>query len=185
MIGLTIFSLVMLAVTRQLVESVSLTLKTSRLLEYARTARSVIESLDQDVRTAQTCTLYTSFTSRTAQAAGNYGDYLVLQQIADDGTVTRTVGYYTVPNGTSGSFSLYRHDSADGTLAAGQLPDASTSGTHRRFVGTLRLPTTPTGVRLFRNWNDRGVSIRGEFGAVSGQSPNALNLIQCTLATRS
>lgn len=186
LVSLTIFGLVMTAVTRQLIEGVSLTLKSSRLLEYARSSRFVLENMDHDVRAAQTIILYSEFNARsTPQTSGTYGNYLVLHQVNSSGTITRTIGYYAVPVGTTGTFSLHRHDSNDGVVAAGTLPATSTSGTHRRLIATLRQPTTPTGVKLFQNWNGRGVSVRGQFGTAEGKAASQLNLVQCTFATRS
>jgi len=181
LVALTIFGLVMTVVTRQLIESASVTLKTSRLLEYSRSGRNLIGYLGNDMRSAQTMTLYSEFNSRsTTMSAGSYGNYLVLHQVNASGTITRTVGYYAVANGSS--YILYRHDSADGVITAGTLPAAGTQGTHRVLVGTFKVPS---GTKLFRNWSDRGVSIRGQYGTATGAATSALNYIQCTLTTRS
>lgn len=183
MIALTIFGLVMTAVTRQMIESVSITLKTSRMLEYSRNGRNLMARLGSDLRTAQTTILYSEFNSRsTAITAGNYGNYLVLHQVNSSGAITRTVGYYAVANGSTGTFILYRHDSAAGHSTAGVLPVTGTSGSHPVVVGTFKVPS---GTKLFRNWSDRGISIRGQYGTTTGASTDALNYIQCTLTTRS
>jgi len=183
MIALTIFGLVMTAVTRQMIESVSITLKTSRMLEYSRNGRNLVARLGSDLRSAQTTVVYSEFNSRsTAITPGNYGNYLVLHQMNTSGTITRTIGYYAIANGNSGTCILYRHDSAAGDSSAGALPATGTSGTHLVLVGTFKVPT---GTKLFRNWSDRGISIRGQYGTATGASTDALNYIQCTLTTRS
>lgn len=183
MIALVIFGLVMTAVTRQMIESVSITLKTSRMLEYSRNGRVLIARLGSDLRSAQTTILYPEFDSRSAAVtAGNYGNYLVLHQVNTSGTITRTIGYYAVANGSSGTYILYRHDSAAGHSTAGALPGTNTSGTHPVVVGTFKVPT---GTKLFRNWSERGISLRGQYGTATGASTDSLNYIQCTLTTRS
>lgn len=183
LIALTIFGLVMTAVTRQLIESASVTLKTSRLLEYSRNGRNLVSRLGNDLRSAQTMTLYSEFNSRsTAITPGGYGNYLVLHQVNTSGTITRTIGYYAVASGSSGTYTLYRHDSAEGASTAGSLPNTSAQGSHPIMVGTFKVPS---GTKLFRNWSDRGVSIRGQYGTTTGASTSVLNYIQCTLTTRS
>lgn len=180
MVALTIFGLVMTAVTRQLVESASITLKTSRLLEYSRAGRNFIGRLGIDLRSAQSMTLYTSFTDRTVAGATGTGNYLVLHELNAAGTITRTTGYYAVANGSS--YKLYIHDSNTGSVAAGSLPATTTSGTHTLLLGTFKVPS---GAKLFTNWSNRGVSLRGQYGTAAGAADSSLNYIQCTLTTRS
>jgi hypothetical protein len=181
LLALTIFGLVMAGVTRQLIESATITLKTSRTLEYARSGRNFIAQLGADMRSAQSMTLYPAFNSRSAAVgAGDSGNYLVLHQINSSGTITRTVGYYAVANGAS--LVLYRHDSADGVITPGSLPAAGTQGTHRVLVGTFRVPS---GASLFTNWRSSGVSLRGQYGTAPGAAAGTLNYIQCTLTKRS
>lgn len=186
MIVIALFGLVMAAVTRQLVESGALALKSARLIEYSRNARNVIERMSSDVRTAQSIVIYPEFNDRTAPVAiGSYGNYLVLHMLNSSGAITRTIGYYAVADSAAGTLTLYRHDSADGGgLTPGNLPVASTSGTHRRVVRTLKIPSG-SGVKLFNNWDGFGVTLRGQFGAVDGQGTSRLDYIQCRLATRS
>jgi hypothetical protein len=183
LIALTIFGLLMAAVTRQLMESVTVTLQTSRMLEYSRNGRTLVGRLGSDLRTSQRMVMYSDFTSRSSTiSAGNYGDYLVLHHVNSSGTITRTIGYYAVANGSTGTYILYRHDSADGHSTAGNLPATGTQGTHLKIVGTFKVPS---GTKLFRNWSNRGISLRGQFGTATGASTSALNYIQCTLTTRS
>lgn len=183
LVALTVFGLVMLVVTQHLIECSWITLKTSRLLEYSRGGRVFIGQLGRDLADSQTMVMYPEFNDRaTAVSASSYGNYLVMHYVNSSGTITRTIGYYAVPNGSTGTHILYRHDSADGVLAAGTLPNASTSGTHDVVIGTFRLPAS---TKVFRNWNARGVSIRGQYGTVPGASIDSLNYIQCTLTTRS
>ena len=128
-------------------------------------------------------TFYAEFNDRSAAVGeGGYGNYVVFRQVDVTGNVTRTIGYYLQATGEAGTYSLYRHDSADGVLAPDTLPDAATAGTHRRLVRTVKLPPN---VKLFRNWRKRGLTLRGQFGTADGHAYKQLEYLQCSLTTRS
>jgi prepilin-type N-terminal cleavage/methylation domain-containing protein len=184
MVALTIFGLVMAAVTRQLIKGVELSLKTATMLEFAKNGRALIDRLNNDVANAQAMIIYSEFADSTSALNDGYGNYVVMHQINTSGTITRTVGYYLKANATGGTYSLYRHDSQDGAIAAGTLPDASTSGTHRVVVRTVRVPSG-TNVKLFRDWEGKGFTLRGQFGTPDGRGTGRLENVQCTLTSRS
>jgi prepilin-type N-terminal cleavage/methylation domain-containing protein len=182
-VAVGIFGVVMTAATRQLIEGIKLSAKTAQTLEFESSSRRLIDRLNQDVRSAELVTVLPGFDDRSSSVGdGNYGNYVVLHQVAGSGTVTRTIGYYLRSNGAAGTWALYRHDSEDGTLMPGELPDASTSGTHLRLVGTIRVPAD---VKLFRAWRNRGFTLRGQFGAPQAGATSRLEYIQCSLTTRS
>jgi prepilin-type N-terminal cleavage/methylation domain-containing protein len=181
--ALTVCGLLMLGVTRALVETASLSIRTTSSLEHARNSRELIEHLSQDVGEAQILILYPSFTDRsTERRAGELGNYLAVHWINSSGTIIRTIGYYAMQDASGTGWVLYRHDSADGVLAAGTLPAASTAGTHRPITRAVRLPDSNC---LFRNVLDRGVILRGEFGTAGGGARTRTELIQCAISTRS
>jgi type II secretory pathway pseudopilin PulG len=183
MISLTLVGLMMAAVTSQLLESGSLTLRTARSLEHARSARELTGRLAEDMRDAQLMVLHPTFDDRSVQRRDSErGNYLVLHQLDAAGAIVRTVGYYLVPDGTGTAGILYRHDSADGVLAAGTLPGTETRGTHRAVTRAVRLPDA---AGLFRCVRDRAVSMRGEFGTPDAAQSGRPEFIQCTFATRS
>lgn len=183
MIALTIFGLLIAAVVSQLTESIGIGLKAARTLEYARSSRVIIDRLATDVRAAGTFTMFPEFNDRGhAVGDGESGNYVVLQEIDEDGGIVRTIGYYLGPDAAGTGSSLYRHDSDDGSLVPGALPAASTSGTHPAVVRTVRVPD---GERLFRNFRQQGVSVGGQFGTADGARNTRLQLVQCTLSTRS
>lgn len=183
LIVLGIFAFLMIIMTSQLIEGAALSFKTSRSLDYARNARQIIGWLAADTHSAQLMTIYPAYADRSTTASdGESGNYLVLQELDTNGAIVRTVGYYAVANEPGNTWTLYRHDSDEGVLDPETLPDSAASGTHRRFIRTLRLPEENT---LFRNLRNRSFSLRGEFGTADN-APNArLEFIQCALTTRS
>src|SRR5690606_16550566 len=89
-IALAIIGLVMAAATRQLIEGVSVTLKTSRLLEHSRSGRNLIGQLGHDLSAGQTLILYPEFNDRSSPLnPDESGNYLVLHQVDPGGTITR------------------------------------------------------------------------------------------------
>jgi hypothetical protein len=182
-IALGLSVLLLAAVCAQLVESATLSLRTSHSVEHSRGARELTARVSADVTGAQIVRLYEGFASRgTPRRDGETGDYLVLHWIERDGTTVRTVGYYAVPAPDGVGWLLYRHDSADGVVVAGTLPDPGTVGTHRLVNRAIRLPDAN---RLFRCWRDRGVSFRGEFGTGNDANRGTHELVSCTISTRS
>ena len=183
-VALTIFGLVMAAVTRQLIKSVELSLATDRDVESARSGRFLLDRLNNDVVNAQAIAIYSEFTDRTSPITDtHYGNYVVMHQIDAAGVTTRTIGYYLKASDSGATYALYRHDSQDGVLVPNTLPDAATSGTHRLIVRTVRLPQG-TDVKLFRNWSDKGFTLRGQLEAPDGSAGGRLENFQCSLASR-
>ena len=181
-VALALVGLLMAAVTRQMVESASLSMKVASTLEYSRNGRALIGQLQQDVASAQVVRCYSEFSDRSSPVGtGAYANYVVLHQVNADGTVARTVGYYLASNGDD-TYALYRHDSADGVIPPGTLPDVGTAKTHRRLVRTVQIPD---GVKLFRKWRNRGLTLRGQFGTADGHAYRKLEYLQCTFTTRS
>lgn len=183
-VALTIFGLVMAAVTRQLIKSIEISVATDRVVESARSGRFLLDRLNHDVVNAQAITIYSEFTDRTTPITDtHYGNYVVMHRIDATGVTTRTIGYYLKATAAGGTYALYRHDSQDGVLVPNTLPDAATSGTHRLIVQTVRLPPG-TDVKLFRNWNGKGFTLRGQLEAPDGSVGGRLENFQCSLDSR-
>jgi prepilin-type N-terminal cleavage/methylation domain-containing protein len=181
-VAIAVFSLLMIVVTTQLVESLTLSLKTSTGLEHARSTRSILDMLGTDLRCSQTIILHTSFADRSENLRdGQYADYLVLHQLDQTGAINRTIGYYTV-TAADGTRTLYRHDSADDHSSAGELPGTNQQGTHRVVSRSIRIAEQ---TRLFRCTGDRGIAVRGQFGSPDGNVRVPAQFIQCALVSRS
>jgi hypothetical protein len=170
-------------VAAQFKESATVSLRISRTLEHSRNARELIDTLSADVRGAQLMRLFPSYSDRSREARdGESGNYLVLQYVDAQGAITRTIGYYATARQGGGTWSVYRHDSNAGDSAPATLPAPDREGTHRRIKRAARLPDSN---QLFRCVRDRGVSVRGEFGAIDGGGSDRTEFIECTISTRS
>jgi hypothetical protein len=183
MVAFGVAGLLFAAVTKHLVESARLSNRIAHTLEHSCNARELIDKLSTDVRAAQILRLHPDFTDRSTIARDSQpGNYLVLHFIDGSGHITRTVGYYVASLGENQGWALYRHDSAHGDSAAGELPASGTSGRHRLVKRAERLPDAN---QLFRSVRDRGVSIHGEFGVIEPRGLNRTEFIRCTISTRS
>lgn len=181
-VALTVCGFLMLGVTRALVDTGTIALKTSGSLEHAHNSRELIDRLAQDIGEAQILVLYPSFSDRsTTLRDGNSGNYLAIHWINSTGTIIRTIGYYAMPDASGTGWVLYRHDSRDGLVAAGSLPGSTTSGTHRVVTRAVRLPDSN---KIFRCIRDRGIILRGEFGT-PGLTRGRTEFVQCAISTRS
>jgi hypothetical protein len=173
----------MAAVTAQLIESLSISLKTSSTLEHSRTTREIIDTMQVDVANSQVIDLYAAFDDRSSKKTDSeMGNYLVLHRLTPTGVIVRTVGYYLVPASGGNGWIVYRHDSDDGTTTPGVLPAASTSGTHEVVLRAVNLPSSNY---VFRNVRNRAVALRGEFGSAHESSNSRTEFINFILATKS
>jgi len=183
LVALSIAGVLLAAVMTQWIESTALALKAAETIEHSRGTRLFVSRVAEDMRNAQSITIYPTFADRaTPRRDGEMGNYLILREISAAAAITRTIGYYLIATPDGKGWMLHRHDSNDGVLAADALPDPSTVGQHRRIA---RAVTLPDSANLFRLVRDRAVTTRGEFGVDSNLKVGRTEFVQCTLSTRS
>lgn len=140
-----------------------------------RDVRYLTQRLMKQGRQAGQFILYQSFTTRTACASGESGDYLVLMTMDDDGLyVTKSIGFYRDSNN-----AVRRYEQTEpGTSTSPTLPDTSTISSNPIVVEFAK-DVVETGGYLFYNLSGSGIVVYGQI------KDNGKQLIKSTDVTTS
>ena len=181
LISLTIFSIFMTGLFSLFFYGANQASDGTGKLLINRDIRKFTNEMTENARFSDYFEIYQSFTDRDQQHDGGSGDFLVLshRDPANQDNISRVVGYYRydAQDGTEGPVLMFdtTYNPSSTEDLADLLPDTRTAGSHDEVI---ELSNGLSDGKLFYNFYDRSIIVRGEIlhdGAVSQQVTNTYN----------
>lgn len=151
-----------------------------------RNIRKFTSEMSQNATFANDFVIYSGFSDRSQLSDGKSGDFLVLiyKDPNDFRNTSRIVGYYrNATSSTVGPVLKFERDYSPSTTTtlADLLPAISTIGGHAEVV---ELSKGLSSGRLFYNFLDRSIMIKGEFQNKGTSTRDATNTYNFTISPR-
>lgn len=186
LVASAVFGLAITMATKFFIDGLGLYHLTAGKLMVNRDVRKFTAAMTDEARNADDFQIFASYTNRTVVNDGVSGDYLVLRFRNPNGAIVRTVGYYRAPADPLDPDSLgpvRKHDSAAPgyTGNAIDLPPVTAIST---FPEVIELSRGLSNGKLFYNFYDRSVMIRGELIHPGNLRKRATNTYNFTVSPR-
>ena len=181
LIAMAVFGLVMAGVLSFFLQGLDMFHFDVGKLRVNRDIRAFTSELSDNATYSNYFRIYRSFTDRAvAQLDGRSGDFLVLAYVDPDDTerIERLVGYYRAPDAT-GEGPVRKFDLSFSPSTSANLADLLPSaGQIDAFDQVVELSRGLADGRLFYNYRDRSIMIKGEIihsGTVTRRATNTYN----------
>lgn len=181
LISLTIFSIFMTGLFSLFFYGTNRASDGTGKLLINRDIRKFTDEMTENARFSDYFEIYRSFTDRDQQHDAGSGDFLVLahRDPSNQDNISRVVGYYRyeAQNGTEGPVLMFdtTYSPSSTEELADLLPAIASAGSHDEVI---ELSNGLSDGKLFYNFYDRSIIVRGEIlhdGAVSQQVTNTYN----------
>lgn len=187
MITMTVFGIVIAGTMSFFIYSMNFASYGMGKLTVNRDMRAFTSEMSQNATYANSFNIYTSFTDRTKLADGLSGDFLLLvyRDPNNNANISRIIGYYRQSPDAASLSPVYTFDQSyspsTSTIIENLLPDTSAVGTHEELV---ELSRGLSNGKLFYNFFDRSIMIKGEFNSQGSLSKDATNTYNFTISPR-
>tara|TARA_B110000037_G_scaffold87420_1_gene103583 strand:+ start:1254 stop:1847 length:594 start_codon:yes stop_codon:yes gene_type:complete len=186
LVSLTVFSILMAGTMSFFVYGINFANYGIGKLDINRDIRTFTNQMSAHAISANDFAIYTSFSSRTEVSDGFSGDFLLLinHDPSDSSKISKLTGYYRdATDATSGPVYSFTEEFSPSSSSSfvDLIPASATNGTHSEVV---ELSRGLSDGKLFYNFYDRSIMIKGEFENPGSLTEDATNTYNYTVSPR-